>query len=139
VSGSPALRRRWLDIRQACPFLVEDDSGTARIETSGPGFVALIHDHTGVTGGVYPGEHRALSELLESWGLQPVNWLGRWQPIHYAEAVLEPGELVSVGGNGFQEVDQGGDSASHRALPRRLVIRGSEAEPLLISRARAEP
>ena len=42
-SASPSLWQRLLDLRQACPFLLEDDSGTARIDTAGPGFVALVH------------------------------------------------------------------------------------------------
>src|ERR1041385_2041064 len=52
-SEAPSLWQRLLELRQACPFLLEDDSGTARIETAGPGFVALVHDHVGVTSGVY--------------------------------------------------------------------------------------
>ena len=132
-SGSPSLWRRLLDLRQACPFLLEDDSGTARIDTAGPGFVALVHDRVGVTSGVYPGNHLELSMVLESWGLLPTTWLGRWRPLRYAEGVLEPGELVTVGGNGAREIDQGGDSPSLRSPPQRLVIRGSEAEPLLIT------
>ena len=137
-SGSPSLWRRVLDLRQACSFLLEDDSGTARIDTVGPGFVALVHDRVGVTSGVYPGNHRELSRVLESCGLLPITWLGRWRPLRYAEGVLEPGELVTVGGNGTREIDQGGESPSMRSPPRRLVIRGSEAEPLLISSARTE-
>jgi hypothetical protein len=132
-SGSPSLWRRLLDLRQACPFLLEDDSGTARIDTAGPGFVALVHDRVGVTSGVYPGNHLELSMVLESWGLLPMTWFGRWRPLRYAEGVLEPGELVTVGGNGTREIDPGGESASLRSPPQRLVIRGSEAEPLLIS------
>jgi hypothetical protein len=88
-SGSPSLWRRLLDLRQACPFLLEDDSGTARIDTAGPGFVALVHDRVGVTSGVYPGNHLELSMVLESWGLLPTTWLGRWRPLRYAEGVLE--------------------------------------------------
>lgn len=138
LSAGSSLPQRWIDVRQVCPFLLEDDSGTARIDTSGAGFVALVHDHSGVTSGLYPGAHLDLGELLESWGFEPATWFGRWKPIRYAEGVLEPGELVSVGGAGVQEVDQGGDSASARSMPRRLVMRGSDAEPLLMSRARDE-
>jgi len=136
--GSPSLLRRLLDVRQACPFLLEDDSGTARVDTAGPGFVALVHDRVGVTGGVYPGNHLELSKVLESWGLLPMTWLGLWRPLRYAEGVLETGELVTVGGNGAHEIDQGGDSPSLRSPPKRLVIRGSEAEPLLITCVRTE-
>jgi len=140
MSGAvPSLWERVLDLRQACPFLLEDDSGTARIDTAGHGFVALIHDHVGVTSGIYPGNHRALSMVLESSGLLPMTWLGRWRPLRYAEGVLEPGELVTVGGYGAREIDPGGDRPSVRSPPERLVIRGSEAEPLLMSCVRTEP
>jgi hypothetical protein len=137
-SESPSLWRRLLDLRQACPFLLEDDSGTARVETAGPGFVALVHDRVGVTSGIYPGNHRELSMVLESWGVLPTTWLGRWRPLRYAEGVLELGELVTVGGNGAREIDPGGESLGHRSPPQRLVIRGSEEEPLLISCVRTE-
>jgi hypothetical protein len=138
-SGSPSLWRRLLDLRQTCPFLLEDDSGTARIDPAGPGFVALVHDHVGVTSGVYPGNHLALRTVLESCGLLPMTWRGRWMPLRYAEGVLAAGELVTVGGNAAREIDQGGDSPSLRSPPRRLVIRGSEAEPLLITSVRTDP
>ena len=137
-SGSPSLWQRFLDLRQACPFLLEDDSSTARIDTAGPGFVALIHDRVGVTSGIYPGNHLELSMVLESCGVLPMTWLGRWRPLRYAEGVLEPGELVTVGGHGAREIDPGGDRPSVRSPPQRLVIRGSEEEPLLITCVRTE-
>ena len=138
TGASPSLWQRLLDLRQACPFLLEDDSGMARVETAGPGFVALVHDHVGVTSGVYPGKHRALSRLLESAGLLPMTWLGRWKPLRYAEGVVELGELVTVGGNGAREIDPGGESPGMRSPPQRMVIRGTEAEPLLITCVRIE-
>jgi hypothetical protein len=52
--------------------------------------------------------------------------------------VLEPGELVTVGGDGAREIDPGGDRTSVRSPPQRLVIRGSEEEPLLITCIRTE-
>jgi hypothetical protein len=137
-SGSPSLWQRLLDVRQACPFLLEDESGTARIDTAGPGFVALVYDRVGVTSGIYPGNHLELSKVLESWGLLPMTWFGRWKPLRYAEGVLEIGELVTVGGNGGREIDPSGDSPGFRSPPQRLVLRGSEAEPLLISCVRTE-
>jgi hypothetical protein len=130
--SGPGSVPRGVDKKEACSFLLEDESGTAQIDTSGPAFLAVVHDRAGVTGGVYPGEHRALSVILESHGLNPVNWLGRWRAIRYAEGVLEEGALVSVGGNGVREIDQGGDRRGHRSPPERLVLRGTDAQPLLI-------
>jgi hypothetical protein len=138
TSGSPSLWQRLLDLRQACPFLLEDDSGTARVETAGHGFVALVHDHVGVTSGVYPGNHRELSRVLESSGILPMTWLGRWKPLRYAEGVLELGEVVTVGGTGAREIDPAGESPGRRAPPERVVIRGNEEEPLLITCVRTE-
>ena len=137
-SGAPSLWQRLLDLRQACPFLLEDDSGTARVEPAGPGFVALIHDRVGVTSGIYPGNHLELSKVMESCGILPMTWLGRWRPLRYAEGVLELGELVTVGGNGAREIDPGGERPSVRSLPQRLIMRGSEEEPLLITCVRTE-
>jgi len=136
--GGTGQWRRYLDLRGARPFLLADESGTARIDTSGPYDLALVHDRAGMTSGEYPGEHRALSVLLESLDLKPTNWLGRWRPIHYAEAVLEQGALVSVGGNSVRELDQSGDSAGPRSPPERVVLRGTEAQPLLIGHVRGE-
>jgi hypothetical protein len=127
-----------VDLRDGCSFLVVDDSGTARIDTSGPYDLAVPHDCIGTTSGSYPGKHRSLSEILESRGIKPTNWLGRWREIHYAESALEPGALVSVGGIGDWEVDPQGDRDSPRALPRRLVFRGTESHRLLIGEGRGD-
>jgi hypothetical protein len=137
-SGSPSLWQRLLDLRQACPFLLEDDSGTARIDTAGPGFVALVHDRVGVTSGIYPGDHLELSKVLESCGVLPMTSFGRWRSLRYAEGVLEIGELVTVGGNGAREIDPGGERPSLRSPPERLVVRGNEEEPLLITCVRTD-
>jgi hypothetical protein len=80
--------------------------------------------------------HHALSVILEEHGLKATNWRGRWRPIFYSEGVLEQGALVSVGGNAAPEIDQGGESAGPRSLPERLVLRGTDAQPLLIGFAR---
>jgi uncharacterized protein YjeT (DUF2065 family) len=134
-SGGQGIWRRWVDTREARPFMVADESGEARIDTSGPFFMALIHDRSESTDGLgrYPGKHRALSLFLESTGLRPVNWLGRWKSLHYTESVLEEGALVSVGGASAREVDPNGDRAGPRSPPERLVLRGTEDLPLLIS------
>jgi hypothetical protein len=51
--------------------------------------------------------------------------------------VLEEGELVSVGGGSAREVDPTGDKPDPRSPPERLILRGTEALPLLISDERA--
>ena len=134
--GGTGLWRRFVDLTGARPFLLTDETGTARVDTSGPFFLALVHDRAGKTSGPYPGVHHALSVILEEHGLKATNWRGRWRPIFYSEGVLEQGALVSVGGNAAPEIDQGGESAGPRSLPERLVLRGTDAQPLLIGFAR---
>jgi hypothetical protein len=135
-AGSPgsAVSLRLVDLQEARPFLVADESGIARIDTSGPFVLALPYDHSGTASGRYPGKHRTLSLLLESMGLKATNWLGRWRPIAYGEGVLTEGQVVSVGGNSAREIDAGGDSSGPRSPPERLVLRGTEIQPLLIGK-----
>lgn len=129
---------RLVEMRQAHPFVVADESGEARVDTSGPFLLALVHDRAGATGGLswYPGKHRELGLFLESAGFVPSTWLGFWKPFRYAEGVLEEGELASVGGACDREVDPTGDRADARSPPERLVLRGTETLPLLITDAR---
>jgi hypothetical protein len=131
-AGKGPIWKRLVDVQQGCPFFVVDESGAARIDTSGPFSVALAHDRIGVTKGPYPGAHRPLSLLLESGGIKAKTWLGRWSPIHYSEGALEPGVLVSVAGLGTRDVDQFGEVDNFRSIPRRLTMRGTELQPLLI-------
>ena len=134
----PSLWPRVLELRQACPFLLRDDSGTARIDHGGPSLRGPDSRPRRRDQRRYPGNHRELSMVLESCGLLPMTWLGRWRPPRYAEGVLEPGELVTVGGDARAN-RSGWRGPSPRRPPRRLVIRGSEAEPLLITCVRTEP
>jgi len=134
-AGGTGLWRRLVDLQQAQPFLLTDETGTARVDTSAPFFLALIPDRIGKTSGPYPGKHRAISLFLESNGIKAINWLGRWRPIYYAEGVLEQDEIVSVGGDSTLEIDPGGETPSPRSPPLRLVLRGTDAQPLLIGRA----
>jgi hypothetical protein len=126
---------RLVELREARPFLVADESGEARIDTSGPFLMSLSYDRTGDIGGFskYPGEHQAVASFLSSLELVLTNWLGRWRQIHYAEGVLEESELVVVSAESVLEVDATGERASPRSPPQRLVLRGTEALPLLIS------
>jgi hypothetical protein len=135
--GAAAWRHR-VELHDAQPFLVVDETGEARVDTSGPMLISLSYDHTGYTGafGQFPGDHQALASFLWSLDVVRINWLGRWRRFRYAEGVLEEGELVSVSADSVLEVDPMGERADLRSPPRRLVLRGTEARPLLISDAR---
>jgi hypothetical protein len=125
---------RWLvDAQKACPFFVADEGGEARIDTSGPFSLALVHDRTGTTKGRYPGEHRALARFLKSKGIDATTWLGGWRAFKYGEGVLVEGELVTVGGDSAEEIDPRGERTGLRSPPEKLVLRGTEKRPLLIA------
>jgi hypothetical protein len=126
--------RRVLDAQGASPFLITDESGTARIDTSGPFALAFAPDLVDQTKGLYPGKHSKLSELLESKGFRTTNWLGRWLPFRYEEGVIEEGALVEVGADSAEEIDPRGERSGLRSPPERLVLRGTEERPLVIAK-----
>jgi hypothetical protein len=125
-----------LEIQQARPFAVTDESGEATVDTAGPTEVFLVLDRCG------PSRRRdqadraqlaVLKKLLKSGGVAITNWFGDSKIIRYQEGVLEEGEKVSVGGRAIREVSPDGERSSPRQPPERLVLRGTAEEPLLIS------
>jgi hypothetical protein len=128
--------RRMVELREAQSFFVADESGEARIDTSGPFLMSVDYDRSGKTEGKYPGKHQDLASFLTSIDVVSTDWLGEWISFRYAEGVLEDGELVTVSADSVLEVDSGGERAGPRSPPQRLVLRGTEALPLLISDAR---
>jgi hypothetical protein len=126
---------RLIEMRQACPFVVADESGEARVDTDGPFRIAVTYDRTGTTRwfGEYPGIHRDLARFLKAEGYLATGWFGRWKVFHYAEGVIEEDQLVTVGGASAREFDAAGRPPDRRSPPERLVLRGTDAQPLLIS------
>jgi len=111
IGDGTANWRRLVELQGALPFLVVDESGEARVDTSGPFLMALNYDRTGDTSGwfrKYPGKYQALASFLSSIDVVTTNWLGKWRPFRYAEGVLEEGELVSVSADSALEADQMG-------------------------------
>jgi hypothetical protein len=45
---------------------------------------------------------------------------------------------MGFGGDSAREIDPGGDSPSPRSPPLRLILRGTDAQPLLIGRVGIE-
>jgi hypothetical protein len=127
--------RRIVERREAIPFLVADETGEARIDLTGPYELSLTRDFTGDTGKFtqYADKHRALATFLAAIEVEPVEWSSGSRWFRYEEAVLEEGSRVSVSANAELEVDPSVQSAGPRELPRRLVLRGTEEVPLLIS------
>jgi len=132
----------WLNLvetQEACPFLVADESGEARVDTSGPFRLAVVHDRRGTTSWLdeYPGKHQELALYLEAAGVISTGWHGRWKAFHYREGVIVEDQVVTVGAATVHEPDPTVRS-DPRSVPERLVVRGSEDSPLLISGARVE-
>jgi hypothetical protein len=127
--------QRCVELREVRPFMVADESGEARIDSSGPFLMSLSYHRTGNTSAfsIYPGLHEDLASLLSTEGVVSTSWFGRWKRFRYGEAVLEEGGLVSVSAGSVLEVDPTGERANQRSPPERVVLRGTQALPLLIS------
>ncbi len=130
----PPAWRRLVDMQKACPFLVADESGEARVDTSGPFSLILVDDRTGTTKGPHPGEHRELARFLKSKGIDATTWLGNWRAFKYGEGILREGDRVTIGGDTAEEIDPRGERTGLRSPPEKLVLRGTEARPLLIAK-----
>jgi hypothetical protein len=126
---------RCVELREVSPFLVVDESGEARIDPSGPFLMSLRYHRTGDTGVLskYPDMHEDLASLLSTRGVVSTTLFGRWRRFRYGEAVLAEGGTVSVSAGSFHEVDPTGERVDQRSPPERVVLRGTEALPLLIS------
>jgi hypothetical protein len=128
--------RTEMELADARPFFVADDSGEAVVDTgAGPFSLALIWDRRGST---HPWRSdddplRTARGLLESANVTTSTWTDRSKAVRYREAVLLVGATVSVGGRGAREVTPHGQRAGPREPPERFVLRGTAEEPLLIS------
>jgi len=123
-----------LDLQDARPFSVVDDSGQATVDTSGPMELAL----KGMRGPMprFDPANRAQLErvkrLLESRGFATRTSLGLPRTLLYEETIVAEAQRVSVDGFGIHEVTLDGDRRGPRE-PERVVLRGTPDEPLLIS------
>jgi hypothetical protein len=130
--------RMWfpvLNLRKAHPFAVADESGEARIDTSGPYKLLLVPELEGQTDWRDRTDAetlKALGDLLESRKIATKNWYGGWKRTRYEESILAEGDKVTVGGMGFHEPSAEGTRANLREPPQRLVLRGTPGHPLLI-------
>jgi hypothetical protein len=110
----------WMDT-QACPFLLEDETGTALVDAPESSFsTVLVPDETGGPS-VFGGEGEDMEKVLdllraagvETWGLFSA------KVFRYAEAAVLPGGGVSVGGRCTHEVALDGDRGTYREPPQR--------------------
>jgi hypothetical protein len=123
---------KLLELRDARPFVIADETGEALVDTAaGPFHLALNSDERGGTG-LFDRIGEAQLQALMSVGAfeSPGRTRGKRR---YREGILREGETVAVGGRGVREVSAEAPSINPREPPQWLVLRGTADEPLLIS------
>lgn len=125
--------RRVVELRDARPFVITDETGDALIDTTaGPFHLALNADEYGGTGlldRIGKGKRQQALMSVGAFESPAENRRKR----RYHEGIVREGETIAVGGRGVREVSAEGASVSFREPPQWLVLRGSSDEPLLIS------
>ena len=128
---------RVIDLEDARPFKLVDESGEALVDTAaGPFALALVPDRRGtnpVRQSAEGGDIRAVRSLLNSADIATTDLMDSPKKFRYREAVLLPGRRASVGGIGAREVTPDGQRTGRREPPQRFVVRGTADSPLLVS------
>jgi hypothetical protein len=110
-----------LQRRDARPFHVTDETGTARVEFEKPEDVSFfVTAHLSLSGRKLRAAtelHHAVLEL----GVTPFG------PIGVEEAAIFVGDEVTVAGVGMRDIAPDGESIGHRNPPMRYVIRAGTA------------
>lgn len=98
-------RLPWQPIEESWvkPFVVDDGSGRAYLEANGADIVAKF-DHLSRSGWFRDATEQE-NALVERHGQSTTGPRGFMRPLVYREAVIEPGERVSVVGVGRRELD----------------------------------
>ncbi|HEY0714543.1 MAG TPA: hypothetical protein VGF45_17795, partial [Polyangia bacterium] len=122
-----------LDLRDVCTFDLIDRGDRVLVAPDSHYGVALI-DAQSWKEPKYVDERNRLHELLEQHDVAlQAEWFDVGYDFRYREAVLRPGESVSVGGCAVREVDPHGTREGLRSPPTSIVIRGTESVPVLLS------
>ena len=115
---------RWREVlvlRDARPFLVEDETGKVLVQPEKDFDVALAEHALGGSGTMKvedPARYRNLASVLQAAGISlTVPWLGFERHFRCFEGVVEQGEVVSVLGHAAHEVRPDGERPD-RAHPR---------------------
>jgi hypothetical protein len=135
-SGAPPVTseglHEWVR-REACgAFTLTDDTGTAVIE--GPCLLALEPDDAAYTD--LPPSVFAL--LQDEVGPTKASKYARGSAMRFREAVLKPGDRVSVLGRARMELDPAG-RGSYREAPMLNHITGTTKEPVTIIDVEEDP
>ncbi len=128
--------QKVLELTDARPFMLVDESGTALVETV-PGLfsLALVPDRRGSRSifGSNGDEMKRVRALLGSTDVSTETMFGLEKTFRFSEGALLQGAHVSVGGQCAREIALDGDGATYREPPQRLVVRATAEERLLIS------
>jgi hypothetical protein len=128
-SGRDRVMFTLFERRDARTFSVADASGPVVVDMSTPFVLALANDISEVKGP----KRDALFALIESYGISTRTWLGLRRGFWFNESALAEGQNVSVAGISVHEVHPDGQRPDPRAAPERLVLRGTDEQPLLVS------
>jgi hypothetical protein len=111
--------------RQACgAFTIADDTGQVHVD--GPFLLGL--DAQGDWSTMRP----RLLALLDAAGV-PTLQLASYRGFAFREALLQPGDRVSVLGLAFREPDPAAPAAGFRSPPLVLRMRGSVTRPIIVA------
>jgi hypothetical protein len=112
-------------------FFLEDASATARIRFGGVApAAALVRDREFYPTDIDP--HKVLERFMAAHG-KSIEGVVSLKRFCATEGVLEEGARVAVRGLARWMADPDAAGGSYRETPRRLVLEGSEAVPLLLS------
>jgi len=115
------------------PFVVVDDTGPALVDPR-PAVSTLEEDFSATSGPGAPADGRIGAFLARIGRTDEI--VGGYRHLQYWEAIVEPGETVSVLGIGARELDPGAVErvAGYRVeAPTRLRIGGSARVPVVLS------
>jgi hypothetical protein len=122
----------WHEIiceRQSQDFLVEDETGMARVTMQGAEVAVVKDSHR--ASGTFKAATPDLEAFLARHGRSSKGWLFN-KSLRYKEGVLAAGELVAVCGLGTREPDPDPRAATggYRDQAMRLVLSGNAEMPL---------
>lgn len=135
VRRGAGKNRRWREVHQgsdALAFLLEDDTGQARIDVHRARIV-LSEDHRAAHGGSWSDGSEDLLAYCAEQGIDTSTFVGGSVPVRSREGAIDPGETVAVMGVARWEEDPSASGDGYRSVGKRLVLEAPADAPLLVS------
>jgi hypothetical protein len=134
-SGKSSHWVKTIDEHQEVDFVLEDETGRARVESRGSDFLIVL-DHSDSSGFLNDASPE-LEAFLSERGHQSTSFLGMNKTMRYREGALETGEQIAVVGLAHWEddpeagaIDTGGGGFRDAVRKKRLVLTASEGAAL---------